>query len=79
MKKIHTFTKTWKRGTTNICEDVIIHLAGKAHDIANISDPLDYYQVNTELTKQIFDIFLVSKARFFITIILVKALANRFL
>ena len=35
--------------------NVLIHLAGKAHDFKNISTPEEYYQVNTELTKKVFD------------------------
>ena len=35
--------------------DAIIHLAGKAHDLKNVSFPDEYYQVNTDLSKEIFD------------------------
>jgi nucleoside-diphosphate-sugar epimerase len=34
------------------CENNIIHLAGKAHDLEKISNPDEYYQANTELTKK---------------------------
>lgn len=37
--------------------DAIIHLAGKAHDTKNKSTADIYFQVNTELTKKIFDYF----------------------
>ncbi len=53
-----------------------IHLAGKAHDIKNTSNPDEYYQVNTELTKKIFDAFLASEAKIFITLSSVKAVAD---
>lgn len=56
--------------------EVIINLAGKAHDLKNISDYQEYYSVNTELTKVIFDQFLESKAKVFITLSSVKAVAD---
>lgn len=37
--------------------DAIIHLAGKAHDTKNKSAADIYFQVNTELTKKVFDYF----------------------
>ncbi|MBX9780082.1 MAG: NAD-dependent epimerase/dehydratase family protein [Chitinophagaceae bacterium] len=57
-------------------EDVVIHLAGKAHDIKNVSVSKEYYDVNTELTKQVFDAFLQSDAKVFITLSSVKAVAD---
>ena len=56
---------------------VIIHLAGKAHDLKNTSTPDEYFLVNTELTKKVFDAFLVSNARVFITLSSVKAVADK--
>ena len=56
--------------------DVVIHLAGKAHDIKYASDPESYYQANTELTQKVFDAFLVSEAKVFITLSSVKAIAD---
>ena len=56
--------------------DVIIHLAGKAHDLKNTSDPEEYFQVNTELTKKLFDLFLQSDTRDFIYLSSVKAAAD---
>ena len=44
--------------------DAIIHLAGKAHDLKKVSNPIDYYEANFELTKQLFDSFLDSDAQF---------------
>jgi nucleoside-diphosphate-sugar epimerase len=55
---------------------VIIHLAGKAHDLKNLSNSEEYYQVNTELTKKVFDAFLASDANVFITLSSVKAVAD---
>jgi nucleoside-diphosphate-sugar epimerase len=60
----------------SINENIVIHLAGKAHDLKNISRSDEYYQVNTELTKTIFDAFLASKAEVFITLSSVKSVAD---
>ena len=38
--------------------DVIIHLAGKVHDLRNVSNPEEYYKSNTDLTKEIYDQFV---------------------
>ena len=57
--------------------DVIIHLAGKAHDLKKISNPSDYYEANYELTKQLFDSFLQSNATVFIFMSTVKAVADK--
>ena len=56
--------------------DAIIHLAGKAHDLKKVSNPQDYYEANFELTKQLFDAFLLSEASVFIFISTVKAVAD---
>ncbi len=67
-----------KRGENfSISSNVVIHLAGKAHDVKNAANPNDYYQVNTELTKEIFDAFLSSDAKIFITLSSVKAVADK--
>jgi nucleoside-diphosphate-sugar epimerase len=54
----------------------VIHLAGKAHDLKKTSNPNEYYQVNTELTKTVFDAFFASDAKVFITLSSVKAAAD---
>jgi len=56
--------------------EVVIHLAGKAHDLKIISTPDEYYQVNTDLTKKVYDAFLTSNAKVFITLSSVKAVAD---
>lgn len=56
--------------------NAVIHLAGKAHDLKNVSSSDEYYKVNTELTKEIFDAFLTSEAKVFITLSSVKAVAD---
>lgn len=60
----------------NFDADAIIHLAGKAHDLKNVSRPSEYYEANFELTKQVFDSFLVSEAKVFIFMSTVKACAD---
>lgn len=55
---------------------VVVHLAGKAHDLKNTSTPDEYYLVNTELTRKVFDAFLASEATVFITLSSVKAVAD---
>lgn len=54
----------------------VIHLAGKAHDLKNSSDPEAYFRINTRLTEMLFDSFLQSTARDFIYFSSVKAVAD---
>jgi nucleoside-diphosphate-sugar epimerase len=61
----------------NINCEVVINCAGKAHDLKNVTSPEEYYQVNTDLTKKLFDAFLNSNAKVFITISSVKAVADK--
>ena len=55
---------------------VVVHLAGLAHDVKNVNKEADYFRVNTELTGQLFQAFLRSKANTFIFISSVKAVAD---
>jgi nucleoside-diphosphate-sugar epimerase len=71
------FLKYQRAASIEINQDVVIHLAGKAHDLKNTSTPVEYYQVNTELTKTVFDAFLDSDAKVFITLSSVKAVADK--
>ena len=68
----------WKRGNEINIDSalVVIHLAGKAHDLKKASNADEYYQVNTELTKKVFDAFLASDAKVFITLSSVKSVAD---
>jgi nucleoside-diphosphate-sugar epimerase len=59
-----------------IAKEGIIHLAGKAHDVKDVSDPAEYYLINTDLTKSFFDAFLHSTASTFIYFSSVKASAD---
>jgi nucleoside-diphosphate-sugar epimerase len=60
----------------NIAYNAIIHLAGKAHDLKGTSNDTEYYDVNYELTRQLYDQFLQSNAQKFIYISSVKAVAD---
>jgi len=56
--------------------DTIIHLAGKAHDLKKGSNSEEYYKVNFELTKKLYNIFMGSNVKKFIFISSVKAAAD---
>ncbi|WP_029294758.1 NAD-dependent epimerase/dehydratase family protein [Chryseobacterium hispalense] len=62
--------------TLDASADAIIHLAGKAHDTANTTLEEDYFKINTNLTKKIFDEFLNSNIKDFIYFSSVKAVAD---
>ncbi len=53
--------------------DTVIHLAGIAHDLSNQYKPEDYYHVNFQNTKIIFDEFIKSNAKKFIFLSSIKA------
>ena len=54
-----------------------IHLAGKAHDVKNVSSKDEYFQVNTALTKKLFDLYLQSSCEVFVFLSSVKAIADK--
>ncbi|WP_448105381.1 NAD-dependent epimerase/dehydratase family protein [Pedobacter panaciterrae] len=54
----------------------IIHLAGKAHDLKNSSNPQEYFDVNFGKTKELFDLFVKSDIRDFIYFSSVKSVAD---
>lgn len=56
--------------------DIIIHLAGKAHETKNQSLAQVYFDINTGLTQKIYDYFLTSSARKFLFFSSVKAAAD---
>ncbi|MHC8947785.1 NAD-dependent epimerase/dehydratase family protein [Sphingobacterium hungaricum] len=64
------------RSKLNQNSDVLIHLAGKAHDTQNISDETEYFKVNRDLTKELFDYFLSSNIKDFFYFSSVKAVAD---
>ena len=68
----------YKRNTSiDISQEVVIHLAGKAHDLKKVSSVVDYYFINTDFTKKVFDSFLLSDAKVFIILSSVKAVADQ--
>ncbi|WP_037369163.1 NAD-dependent epimerase/dehydratase family protein [Sediminibacterium sp. C3] len=84
-RKSHKFSNSRNIGYDNL-ESVlktdysvlaIIHSAGKAHDIRENSNSVEYYRANTVLTQQVFDAFLQSNASVFIYLSSVKALADK--
>ena len=56
--------------------NVLIHLAGKAHDTKNTSDAKQYFNINTRLTIELYDLFLESNLDYFIYFSSVKAAAD---
>ena len=73
---IYEFYRFSQNDEININQEVVLHLAGKAHDLKKTSNSSEYYQVNTELTKTVFDAFLASNSKVFITLSSVKAVAD---
>jgi nucleoside-diphosphate-sugar epimerase len=59
--------------------EVIIHLAGKAHDTRKTTDDHVYFHVNVGLTQRIFEYFLKSPVKKFIFFSSVKAIADEVL
>ena len=57
----------------NLNSSVVIHLAGKAHDLKKTFEDKEYYEANTELTKKVFNQFLESSSKVFIFMSSVKA------
>lgn len=70
------YTFGWKELESIPPIDIIIHLAGKAHDTKNTSQASEYFDINVGLTKQIFDQFINSNAKKFIYFSSVKAVAD---
>ena len=51
----------------------VVHLAGKAHDLKKTLATSEYFTVNTELTKKVFNAFLASEAGVFVFMSTIKA------
>lgn len=75
-KEKFDFSKFSKNEKIIIQHDIVLHFAGKAHDLIDTHNVQDYYSTNTDLTKAIFDNFLQSDAKIFITLSSVKAAAD---
>ncbi len=76
LRSFFTCIKYQRDAQIVINQDIVIHLAGKAHDLKKTSNSDEYYQVNTELTKKVFEAFLASNSKVFITLSSVKAVAD---
>lgn len=74
-KSLNLRSSNWK-SEIDIDDIAIIHLAGKAHDLKNSSNPEEYFDVNTKLTQELFDVFLASNCRNFIFFSSVKAVTD---
>ena len=57
-------------------QNTFVHLAGKAHDLKKTADDKEYFEVNTDLTKKLFDAFVQSDCETFIYMSSVKAVAD---
>ncbi len=75
IQKLSLRNENWQN---NVWEsyDAIVHLAGKAHDTANISADEEYFKVNRDLTIELFNLFLQSEAKDFFYFSSVKAVAD---
>ena len=67
--------KNWKSQISGQ-EAIYIHLAGKAHDMKNASDEKAYFDINTDLTIELFEHFKTSTAHTFVYFSSVKAAAD---
>lgn len=72
----YLFTKYIKNTNIVINEFAVLHFAGLAHDLLNTKNSNDYYEVNTNLTKEVFNVFLNSSSEVFIFLSSVKAVAD---
>jgi len=70
-------TYSWNEFEQIPAIDLIIHLAGKAHDTKNQTNAQVYFDINTGLTQKIFDWFLTTNASKFIFFSSVKAVADQ--
>ena len=73
----YEFYRFSKNDEININQDILLHFAGKAHDLKNTSKAEEYYIVNTELTEQLVDNFLESDSKVLKTLISLKAVADK--
>ena len=77
LNSLFKYTDYKREEIISIKDNVVLHLAGKAHDLKNTSSSQEYYEVNTELTKKVFDAFLVSGAKIFISLSSVKVVEDK--
>ena len=70
-------TFSWSEIDSLPAIDIVIHLAGMAHDTKNRTEAQKYFDINTGLTQKIYDLFLESTAKKFIFFSSVKAAADK--
>ena len=75
-KAINLRNSNWK-SELDTAATAIIHLAGKAHDLKKSSNPEAYFEINTKLTQELFDVFLASNCRDFVYFSSVKAVTDQ--
>jgi nucleoside-diphosphate-sugar epimerase len=70
--------RLWKRNDEFHFNGVstVVNLAGKSQDLKKADNSDEYYQVNTEFSNKLYDAFLESDAKVFITLSSVKAVAD---
>jgi nucleoside-diphosphate-sugar epimerase len=76
LESLNLKNPNWKT-EVNLESTTIIHLAGKAHDLKKSSHPEEYFEINTKLTQELFDVFLESNCRDFIYFSSVKAVTDQ--
>lgn len=57
--------------------EVVIHLAGITRELGTKSQEQEYYDVNTKLTQNLFDLFLSNDCKVFIFLSSIKAVADK--
>jgi nucleoside-diphosphate-sugar epimerase len=70
------FTQYSKNKSIKIKEEIVLNIAGKAHDLKSEGNFSEYFKVNTEFAKRLYDEFLYSDSKIFITLSSVKAVAD---
>lgn len=75
INKVSLRNLNWKNQIEMKC-DALIHLAGKAHDTSNTSNPEEYFKVNRDLSIELFKEFVKSDIKDFFYFSSVKAVAD---
>ena len=75
VSKISMREKGWQNNI-DLDSKAIIHLAGKAHDTENSSNPDEYYKINRDLSVELFNVFLGSSITDFFYFSSVKAVKD---
>lgn len=75
IKKVNT-RNSISNDSLNDC-DIFIHLAGIAHDLEGKFNYNDYYAINYELTRKLYNLFLHSNSKYFIFFSSIKAVSDK--